>query len=188
MEADSFKSEEDGMKLLMESWRQHLKGLIYEQPQSEEKYLYRGMTLDMPNSLFASHLRKLATDKPTTLNLDEDGVARIILKQIKDRGVGESWTTSQSVAANFADAWGAKNSGKKLHFIFVAKVPEEAGYDPQAADEEPGMFYDEQEVAFKKGEEIPITAIRVFIDDGETGRLHLKFRKVWAGPPMTVKA
>ena len=153
-----------------------------------QKRIYRGMTLDMPNASLASQIRKLAKSGPGD-HARRDTTSRIIFGLLGDRGIGESWTINQSVAANFADAWGAKNRGKRLHFIFSATVPDNAGYDPQAAGEEPGMFYDEEEVAFKKGDEIPVTSISVFIDDGnEFGKLNLKFRKVWAGPPTMVKA
>ena len=169
----------------MNTLREYIRGLLIE--GTGMKYLYRGMTLDVLDPQLATDIRKLARRQPTGLGDQE--AARIILGLLGDRGVGESWTTSKSVAANFADAWGAKNRGKRLHFIFTASVPEDAGYDPQAAGEEPGMFYDEQEVAFKKGDEIPVTVINVFIDDGnEFGKLNLKFRKVWAGPPIMVKA
>ena len=177
------------MKLFLENWRKYLiKEEQYSEPDHSKKMrkIYRGMTLDMPSTALASQIRKIVRNKPA--DLSEPEAAQILLAQAADRGIGISWTLDRRVAVSFASPWGAKNRGKTLHVILTATVAEDFGYDPQAAGEEPKMFYDESEVAFKKGEEIPVTKISVYIDDGDPYKPSLKFRYLWGGEPMGVQA
>ena len=148
-----------------EELRECIRGLLlteYSRARTEGKRnVWRGMTIKMSSASVASHIRKLARGRDTGLGQNE--AIRFILAELKGESTGESWSLSFDVAVSFADAWGATNRGKELHVIFQATVDEEAGYDPQAAGEEPGMFYDEAEVRFKPGTEIPLTGIYVFI-------------------------
>ena len=176
------------MKLLFENWRRHLiKEDQNPEPDRPKKMrkIYRGMTLDMPSTAVASQIRKIVRNKPASLSAPD--AAQILLAQAADRGIGTSWTLDRRVAASFASPWGAKNRGKTLHVILSAMVTEDFGYDPQAAGEEPKMFYDESEVAFKKGAEVPVMKISVYIDDGDPYKPSLKFRYLWGGEPIRIQ-
>jgi hypothetical protein len=145
--------------------REYIRGLlseIYGPARTQgKKNVYRGMKIAMPTASLSSHVRKLAKGQESGLGINE--AVRFVLAQLEGESTGVSWSLSADVAVSFADAWGATNRGKELHVIFQATIDEESGYDPQAAGEEPGIFYDEAEVRFESGAEIPLTGIFIFI-------------------------
>ena len=134
------------------------------------------MKIDMGNDGLARAIRRIAQDKPAGMSEREAG--SFIMGQLQNEEIGESWTTNQDVAANFADAWSAKNRGSTLHVMFVGKIPNDFGYDPTVTGEEPPMFEDESEVRIPKGEEIDISAVQVFIADKKGGKMWQKFKPV----------
>jgi hypothetical protein len=140
------------------------------------KRIFRGMKIDMPTANLASHIRKIARNKPSGLSEREAG--SFIMAQLKNEEIGESWTTNMDVASHFADVWSATNRGKTLHVMFWGKVPNDFGYDPTTTGEELYYFEDESEVRIPKGEEIEITSVNVFIADKKGGKNWIKFRPV----------
>ena len=130
-----------------------------------KKTIWRGMKLTIPSASVASQMRKRAKGTIESESFDREMLINALLDPMVLRGesLGESWSLSWNVATSFADAFGATNRGKILHVIFEALVDEEAGYDPQAAGEEFAMFYDEDEVRFKPGADIPLTGIYIYI-------------------------
>ena len=172
------------MKLL----REYIRELISERDNSAGpgfKQIYRGMKFDMESAGLASQIRKVARGKQAWISQRQAGA--FIMAKLKDGEIGESWTTSEDVAANFADVWTATNRGKTLHVIFGGAVPNDAGYDPTMTGEEPSMFSDEHEVRIPDGEEIRIDFVEVFIADKKPGKNIYKFRPV-AFELGTVKA
>ena len=150
------------MNLLREYIREFLITENSTAPSPKKKIVYRGMKITMPSASLAGLVRKyVRTGEVSGVSPNE--LVRFVLGQLRNESTGGSWSLDFDVATSFAGAWEATNRGKELHVIFKAAVGEEAGYDPQAADEEPGMFYDESEVRFKPGTEIPLTGIYVFI-------------------------
>ena len=150
------------MNLLREYIREFLITEYSPAHSPEKRIVYRGMKITMPSAKLAGLVRKyVRTGEVSGASPNE--LVRFVLGQLRNESTGGSWSLDFDVAASFAGAWEATNRGKELHVIFQAVVDEEAGYDPQAADEEPGMFYDESEVRFKPGTEIPLTGIYVFI-------------------------
>ncbi len=163
----------------MKVLREYIRELISERDNSAGpgfKQIYRGMKIDMPTANLASQIRKVARRKPAEISEREAGA--FIMAKLKDGEIGESWTTSQDVASNFADVWSAANRGKTLHVMFGGAVPNDFGYDPTVSGEEPWMFEDESEVRIPKGEEIRIDFISVFIADKKSGKNKFKFRPV----------
>jgi len=159
--------------------REYIKKTLLERDNSAGlgfRYVYRGMKIDMPSAGLASQVRKLAKGKDAYISQREAGA--FIVGQLQNQEIGESWTLSQDVAANFADVWSATNRGKRLHVIFTAKIPNDFGYDPQTAGEEPGIFSDESEVRIPKGEEIEISGVSVFIASNQSGPNWFKFKPV----------
>jgi hypothetical protein len=126
-----------------------------------KKNVYRGMKITMSSATLASQVRKYIRNGEAGVSQGE--LVRSIISQLEGESTGQSWSLSFEVAVSFASAWEATNRGKELHVIFQATIDEESGYDPQAAGEEPGFFYDESEVRFKKGATIPLTGIYVFM-------------------------
>ena len=169
------------MKKLLTEWRKYLK----ESAGPGKKFIYRGMVINTGKAALASQIRKLARGGKSRISEQEAG--DIILASLKSGNVGESWTTNVDVASNFADVWEAENRGPILHVMFTAIIPEDFGYDPQSAGEEPDMFSDESEVRIPKGEEIEIITASVFIADKKPGKNWMKFRKV-AHRPGIVRA
>ena len=168
--------------------REYVRVLLIERDDSAGrgfKQIYRGMKIDMPTANLASHIRKIARNKPSGLSEREAGA--FIMAQLKNEEIGESWTTSRDVASHFADVWSATNRGKTLHVMFGGAVPNDFGYDPTVTGEEPWMFEDESEVRVPRGEEIRIDFIDVFIADKKGGKNAFKFRPV-AYTLGTVKA
>ena len=167
--------------------REYIRNILQEGNAGPGKrFIYRGMKIDVGDRSLASTLRKIAKGQKTGLSEAEAG--RIVLGFLKDGEIGESWTTEMSVASNFADVWEAKNRGTVMHFMFTAIVPDDFGYDPQAAEEEPGMFSDEREVRIPKGEEIEILSIGAYIANPKArGPNWSRFRDI-AFRPGTVKA
>ena len=127
-----------------------------------KKNVYRGMKITMPSSSMASQVRKLVRTGESA-GISRNELTKFVLSQLEGDSTGASWSASFDVATSFAGALGATNRGKELHVILQATVDEESGYDPQEAGEEPGMFYDEAEVRFEPGADIPLTGIYVFI-------------------------
>jgi DNA-binding XRE family transcriptional regulator len=159
--------------------REYIREIITERDNSAGpgfRYIYRGMKIDMPSAGLASQIRKLARNQSSALSEREAG--SFIMAQLENEEIGESWTLDMDVASSFADVWSATNRGKTLHVMFWGKVPNDFGYDPQAAGEEPGMFSDESEVRIPKGEEIEIATINVFIADKKGGKNWSKFKPV----------
>ena len=159
--------------------REYIGELIIEKDNSAGpglKFIYRGMKIDMPTANLASHIRKIARNKPSGLSEREAG--SFIMAQLKNEEIGESWTTNMDVASHFADVWSATNRGKTLHVMFWGKVPNDFGYDPTTTGEELYYFEDESEVRIPKGEEIEITSVNVFIADKKGGKNWIKFRPV----------
>ena len=139
-------------ELLTEYGRAHTPG---------KKNIYRGMKIEMPAGLAAMVRMHMKTGEARGMSRDE--LVRFVLAQCQNEHCGESWSLSFDIAVNFSKSWQAKNNrGKTLYIVLQATVDEDAGYDPQAAGEGPVMFYDEQEVSFKPGGEIPLTGLYVF--------------------------
>jgi hypothetical protein len=128
-----------------------------------KKTLWRGMKLTAPSASVASRIRKMGKGTVESESFDRDEIKRDVLGMLRGERLGEDWSLTWSIAASFADAFGATNRGKTLHVIFEALVDEDAGYDPQAAGEEFTMFYDEDEVRFPPGTDIPLVAVYVYI-------------------------
>ncbi len=159
--------------------REYIRELITEKDNSAGpglRYIYRGMKIDMGNDGLARAIRRIAQNKSAGMGQGEAG--RFIIGKLQDEEIGESWTTNQDVAANFADAWEATNRGSTLHVMFVGKIPNDFGYDPTVTGEEPPMFEDESEVRIPKGEEIDIASVQVFIADKKGGKMWQKFKPV----------
>jgi hypothetical protein len=144
--------------------REYIRGLLVEYGRAHtpgKKNVYRGMKIEMPAGLAAMVRMYMKTGQARGMSRGE--LMRFILAQCQDEHCGESWSISFDIAVKFSKSWQAKNNrGKTLYIVLQATVDEDAGYDPQAAGEEPGMFYDEQEVRFQPGAEIPLTGIYVF--------------------------
>jgi len=154
-------------------------GLLSEKDDSAgpgQRYVYRGMKIDMGEAGLASQIRKIAQKKLSGISEREAGA--FVMGKLQDETIGESWTTSMDVAANFADAWEATNRGSVLHVMFTGKIPNEFGYDPTTTGEEPAMFEDESEVRIPKGEEIEISNVAVFIASKKGGKMWQKFQPV----------
>ena len=173
--------------------REYIRGSLVEYGRAHtpgKKNVYRGMKIEMPSGI-ASQVRKMM--KTGSSGISKPNLVRFILAQCQDEHCGESWSISFNIAVNFSKSWQAKNNrGKTLYIVLQATVDEDAGYDPQAAGEEPGMFYDEQEVRFTPGAEIPLTGIYIFRkskDEWEKQRnqFHLFMAKAENNPVM-VKA
>ena len=152
----------------MKALREYVRELLTEYTPTRragKKTVWRGMKLTIPSASVASQLRKRAKGTIESESFDRELLINALLDPMVLQGehLGESWSLSWNVATSFADAFGATNRGKTLHVIFEALVDEEAGYDPQAAGEEFTVFYDEDEVRFKPGAEIPLTAIYIYI-------------------------
>ncbi len=163
------------MKLL----REYIRELITEKDNSAgvgERYVYRGMKIDMGSAGLAAEIRKVAQKKPAGISEREAGA--FIMGQLQNQEIGESWTTNRDIASSFADVWEATNRGSTLHVIFTGKIPNEFGYDPTTTGEEPPMFEDESEVRIPKGEEIYISNVAVFIADKKGGKNWMKFKPV----------
>ena len=141
-----------------------------------ERYIYRGMKIDIGSAGLASQIRKIAQKKSAGISEREAG--SFIMGQLKNEEIGESWTTNRDVASSFADVWEATNRGSTLHVMFTGKIPNEFGYDPTTTGEEPPMFEDESEVRIPKGEEIFISNVAVFIADKKGGKNWMKFKPV----------
>jgi len=159
--------------------REYIRELITEKDNSAgpgERYIYRGMKIDMGSAGLASQIRKIAQKKSAGISEREAG--SFIMGQLKNEEIGESWTTNMDVASNFADVWEATNRGSTLHVMFTGKVPNDFGYDPTTTGEEPPMFDDESEVRIPKGEEIEISSVSVFIASKASGKNWMKFRPV----------
>mgnify|MGYP003154118233 CR=1 FL=1 len=142
----------------MRQLRQYIKQILKEYADSAGegyRYVYRGMELDMQSSQLASAIRKFTTH-------------------------GIHWSQSEDVARNFANVWGVKsNRGPILHVIFRGKIPNDAGYDPQAAGEEFIAFADEAEIRLPKGTEIEIEWVKIYIHDNDRFRnIRWKFQYV----------
>jgi len=168
--------------LLTEYWPARTEG---------KKNVWRGMKIKMSPAILASKVRQyIKTGEEKGITQQE--LIRFLLGRLEGESTGASWSLSFDVAVSFADAWGATNRGAELHVIFQATVDEEAGYDPQAAGEEPGLFYDEAEVRFKPGAEIPLTGIYVFIKSKDQwAKQRTQFRPLMIKAednPMMVKA
>ncbi len=159
--------------------REYIKEIIAEKADSAgpgERYIYRGMKIDMGDAGLASQIRKIAQKKPAGISEREAG--SFIMGRLQDETIGESWTTNKDVAANFADAWEATNRGSTLHVMFTGKIPNEFGYDPTTTGEEPAQFEDESEVRIPKGEDITIVNAAVFIASKKSGKMWQKFEPV----------
>jgi len=163
----------------------------YSHAPPGKRNIYRGMKITMPSAKLAGLVRKYVRTRDASA-ISPNELARLVFGQLQNESIGESWSLDFGVAANFAGAWEATNRGKELYVIFQAVIDEEAGYDPQAADEEPGMFYDESEVRFKPGTEIPLTGIYVFIKSknqyAKQRSQYFPLIKKVQGNPMMVKA
>ena len=136
--------------------REYIREILTEsQPSATpgKKNVFRGMKITMPTAGLAAQVRKDV--RYDTSEVSHDELIRFVLAQLQGDSTGVSWTSSYDVAVSFADAYGATNRGKELHVIFQATIDEEAGYDPISAGEEPSMFWDENEVRFEPGGEIP---------------------------------
>ena len=156
-----------------------------------KKNVWRGMKIKLSPAILASKIRQFVKTGEAK-GMSEGELIRFLLGHLEDDSTGASWSLSFDVAVSFADAWGATNRGGELHVIFQATVDEDAGYDPQAAGEEPGIFYDEAEVRFEKGAEIPLTGIYVFIKSkDEWAKQRSQYRPLMLkaeNNPMLVKA
>jgi len=150
------------MKLLREYIRGSLITEYFPARSPGKRNVWRGMKITMPSAKLASLVRKYVRIGDAS-GVSGNELVRFVLGQLQGESTGGSWSLSFDVATSFADAWKATNRGKELHVIFQATVDEEAGYDPQATHEEPSMFYDEAEVRFRPGTEIPLTGVYVFI-------------------------
>ena len=163
----------------MNPLREYIRELLIEKDDSAgpgERYIYRGMKIAMGSEGLASQIRKVAQKKPAGISEREAGA--FIVGQLQNEEIGESWSTSRDVAANFADVWETTNRGGTLHVMFTGKIPNEFGYDPTTTGEEPPMFEDESEVRIPKGEEIFISNVAVFIADKKGGKNWMKFKPV----------
>ena len=159
--------------------REDIRELVTEKADSAgpgERYVYRGMKIDMGSDSLASQIRKIAQKKPAGISEREAG--SFIMGRLQDETIGESWTTNRDVAANFADAFEAKNRGSTLHVMLTGKIPNDFGYDPTTTGEEPAQFEDESEVRIPKGEEITIVNVAVFIASKKSGKMWQKFEPV----------
>ena len=159
--------------------REYIRELITEKDDSAgpgERYVYRGMKIDMGSPGLASQIRKVAQKKPAGISEREAGA--FIMGMLNNEEIGESWTTNRDIASSFADVWEATNRGSTLHVMFTGKIPNEFGYDPTTTGEEPPMFEDESEVRIPKGEEIFISNVAVFIADKKGGKNWMKFKPV----------
>tara|TARA_B100000131_G_scaffold304229_1_gene329025 strand:+ start:322 stop:846 length:525 start_codon:yes stop_codon:yes gene_type:complete len=165
----------------MRQLRQYIKQILKEYADSAGegyRYVYRGMELDMQSSQLASAIRKFTTHGESYLS--EGEVKRFLLGALKDDEIGIHWSQSEDVARNFANVWGVKsNRGPILHVIFRGKIPNDAGYDPQAAGEEFIAFADEAEIRLPKGTEIEIEWVKIYIHDNDRFRnIRWKFQYV----------
>ena len=163
------------MKLL----REYIRELITEKDNSAgpgERYIYRGMKIDMGSAGLASQIRKIAQKKSAGISEREAGA--FIMGMLNNEEIGESWTTNRDIASSFADVWEATNRGSTLHVMFAGKIPNDFGYDPTTTGEEPPMFDDESEVRIPKGEEIEIAVVSIFIADKKGGKNWMKFKPV----------
>ena len=159
--------------------REYIRKLITEKDNSAgpgERYIYRGMKIDMGSAGLASQIRKIAQKKSAGISEREAGA--FIMGMLNNEEIGESWTTNRDIASSFADVWEATNRGSTLHVMFTGKIPNEFGYDPTTTGEEPPMFEDESEVRIPKGEEIFISNVAVFIADKKGGKNWMKFKPV----------
>ena len=170
--------------------RTYIREVLSEANGGGKKKVYRGMIITMPSTSIASQTRKFL--KTGRADIGQGELVRFILAQLEGESAGVSWSENFDVAVSFAKPHDATNRGKRLHVIFQATVDEEAGYDPQAAGEEPGLYYDEEEVRFESGTEIPLTGIYVFIrSKNEWDRLRTQFKLLVlksADNPIMVRA
>ena len=179
----------------MKFLREYIRGLLTEmQRQSStpgKRYVYRGMQLEMSSGKLASQIRQAAKNKPT--DIGRDGAARLLIGELRDEAVGVSWSLNWKVATKFSQLWRAEgNRGKTLHVVFEAVIDEEAGYDPLDAHEEPWYYGSEQEVRFKPGAPIGITAVFVYFKPKDKwAREDWQFARLNSYPddnPIVVKA
>lgn len=161
-----------------EELRECVRDLLKEQGQyyakdPEKRMVWRGMKIDMGSAKLASVIRKTCRvwgDENTGMSRRE---ARDFILAKCEGNCGGSWSTAWNVAVSFADVWGVeRNAGKTLHVIIQATIDQDTGYDPQAAGEEPMIFYDEGEVRIKADTPIPITGVFIYF----------KSKDKWAKP------
>ena len=159
-----------------EELRECVRQVLKEQGQyyakdPEKRMVWRGMKVDMGSAKLARIIRK------TCQGYENTGMSR---REARDFVLGKcegncggSWSTAWNVAVSFADVWSVKkNVGKTLHVILQATIDQDTGYDPQAAGEEPMIFYDEGEVRIRPETDIPITGVFIFF----------KSKDKWAKP------